>query len=295
MIFPPPATDADDPPPTPVTHDQSPPPAIFSFLSSLSLPLSLSSPLSRDKEGARGVDGGVPGGRGEAGGGGPGVGGWGPGVGGGGREEKGEEREGVASDRPAGAGAGGGGPEVSHRRKEEKREKGEEKREKITAGGGSRPGAGCGSLVSGVGRRRPSPATEKTLGGKYYVSPNAPLNRCCAPSRWSLSHPCFVHCSPPSCSSPPTPICSPTLRATHRRITSSSASRANHCPIATRNLALGIEESEILTAKGGRGASKVAVAREAQRLVVNLNERKNKWRDIESGKPREMEGKEEKR
>ena len=36
----------------------------------------------------------------------------------------------------------------------------------------------------------------------------------------------------------------------------------------------------------------VAVARETHRLVVNLNERKKKWRDRESGKPREMEGRE---
>ncbi|GMN52043.1 hypothetical protein TIFTF001_021191 [Ficus carica] len=72
----------------------------------------------------------------------------------------------------------------------------------------------------------------------------------------SLSHPCLVHCSSPSCSSPPAPICSPASRATHRRIASSPASRANHCPIATRSSALGMEESEFLTARGGREASK---------------------------------------
>ncbi|GMN46472.1 hypothetical protein TIFTF001_015665 [Ficus carica] len=72
----------------------------------------------------------------------------------------------------------------------------------------------------------------------------------------SLSHPYLVHCSSPSCSSPPAPICSPASRATHSRIVSSPALRANDCPIATRSSALGMKESEFSTARGGRGASK---------------------------------------
>ncbi|GMN47836.1 hypothetical protein TIFTF001_017005, partial [Ficus carica] len=91
----------------------------------------------------------------------------------------------------------------------------------------------------------------------------------CAPSRpCYLSYPCLVHCSPTSCSSPPSPICSPASRTTHRRIASLPASQANHCPITTRSSALGMEESEFSTAREGRGASKVAVARETHRLVV---------------------------
>ncbi|GMN67789.1 hypothetical protein TIFTF001_036854 [Ficus carica] len=159
------------------------PPSLSSPFSlfSLSLPLSLSSPLSRrphprlphptpdvrrerEREGESRV---------RVGWGGAGlsrVGGRGPG-----REreerkrEKGEEKGPVV-----------GGPEVGHREREEKRKKGEERgkeRERGVASdqpaGGE--GAGGGSPVSGVGRRRPSPtskrsrAMEKTLDGKGNV------------------------------------------------------------------------------------------------------------------------------
>ncbi|GMN49219.1 hypothetical protein TIFTF001_018384 [Ficus carica] len=85
--------------------------------------------------GGRGVEG-APGKLGDRGA------GWVPAGEGRGREEKrekGEERErGVAGGQPAGAGDGGGG-------------------------------AGGGSPASGVGHRRPSPVTEKILGGKGNV------------------------------------------------------------------------------------------------------------------------------
>ncbi|GMN24098.1 hypothetical protein TIFTF001_000419 [Ficus carica] len=205
-----------DPPPAlhylPAGGRRRPP---FSLFSSLSLPLYLFPFLSlllspaalprRPPHHRWGWDGGAPGclgwggrepgrerekggkerergGQGVVGGGGCRGVGWGLAGEGHGREEKiekGDEKEGVAGGRPAGAGTGGGGAgSGSPPERGEERERGREREEKREKGGSPAPAgrgwgrwwwAGGESLASGVDLLYQSPATEKTLGGNDNV------------------------------------------------------------------------------------------------------------------------------